>query len=99
LLAKSIFEFRATPKQKIRMHKVNFKTVDLINDLVIGITSNDHQCSINLTNNTFLCDCIDRSCRKRACIHVLKLHEVYLKIRPILEDKKYWKNEVYGRGC
>lgn len=75
---------------------MHFKTVDLINDLVVGITFNDHQCSINLTNDTFLCDCVDRSCRKRACIHVLKLHEVYLKLRPILEEKKYWRNEILG---
>jgi len=90
----SLHDFKATPRQKIAMRRVHFKTIDLINDLLIGVTFTDQQCSINLTDFTFLCSCIDRSCRKRACIHVLKLHEVYLKIRPILEDKKYWKNEV-----
>lgn len=95
VLAMSLLDFEATPKQKISMRKVHFKTVDLINDLVVGITYNNHQCSINLTNNTFLCDCQDRSCRRRACVHVLKLNKLYYEIRPILEKDKFWRNDLF----
>jgi hypothetical protein len=97
LLSVTIQEFKATPRQKIAMRRVHFRTIDLINDLVVGITFTDHQCSINLTDNTFLCSCNDRSCRKRACKHVLRLHEKYIELKSILEEKKYWINPVINR--
>lgn len=97
VLAMSLLDFEATPKQKISMRKVHFKTIDLINDLLIGVTFTDQQCSINLTDFTFLCSCIDRSCRKRACIHVLRLNEVYPELKETLDEKKYWISPVLNR--